>query len=383
MSRAAWILAPEHQPVPVATAPTIRVERMRRWLAGSGYAPEVCSRLGGPGGDLTVDHASYRRGRGTPRAALNTVAALVTAPRLAARCLREAPALILANTPVHAPALALAKLCLGSRVLTVVDVMGLHSLEAKRTTRHHLARSLHPRAWRALERLLLRSADVVFVVNDRHGELVREIEPATRPHTLRDCAESRLQVSGTANGGPVGALSVAFLGALVCGRLDPVLDAWEVLGAEPTAPRLVVVGDGPDLAGHRRRVAASPALARSVTLCGALPRPQALAAVASCDVGCSDCWSDAGFPAKAFEYMALGLPALIQDRSQVREVLEHGETALLWADPGELVGQVHALAGDPGLRERLGAAGREALVGAHTEDLREQRFLATIATEAR
>jgi glycosyltransferase involved in cell wall biosynthesis len=161
-----------------------------------------------------------------------------------------------------------------------------------------------------------------------------------------------------------------------------VLDAWEVLGAEPAAAHLLVVGDGPDLASHRKRLAHSPALARSVTLAGALPRPRALAALAACDAACGDCWSDAGFPAKAFEYMALGLPALIQDRPQVREVLSHGETALLWGDPDDLTGQVRLLATDTALRARLGAAGRKALLASHTEELREVRFRAAIADAA-
>lgn len=381
MTGAAWILAPERQPVSVATAPALRIERMRRWLSSSGYEPEVCSRLGGAQADRTA--GAYAPGRGTLRAGLDAASALLAAPRVAARALRERPALVLANTPVQAPALALAKACLGSRVIAVADVMGLHSLESAQTTRHPLARLLYPRAWRALERLLLRRADLVFVVNDRHGELVRAIEPRARPQTLRDCAEAEPCVAAAnPSREEHEGLTVAFIGALVCQRLDPVLDAWEVLGAEPAAARLLVVGDGPDLAAHRRRLARSPVLARSVTLAGALPRARALAAIAACDAACGDCWSDAGFPAKAFEYMALGLPVLIQDRPQVREVLRHGETALLWGNADELTSQVRLLAADTALRDRLGAAGREELLAAHTEELREVRFRTAIADAA-
>jgi hypothetical protein len=66
----------------------------------------------------------------------------------------------------------------------------------------------------------------------------------------------------------------------------------------------------------------------------------------------------------------------------VREVLRDGETALLWADAGDLIEHVRALEGDPSLAARLGAAGRAALLEAHTDERREQRFGAAIQAAA-
>lgn len=66
-------------------------------------------------------------------------------------------------------------------------------------------------------------------------------------------------------------------------------------------------------------------------------------------------------PNKVFQAMAAGRPIVTADTPGVREVLSDGENAILVpaADPAALAAAMSRLAGDPGLRSRLGAAARE------------------------
>ena len=66
------------------------------------------------------------------------------------------------------------------------------------------------------------------------------------------------------------------------------------------------------------------------------------------------------------EAMASGLPVIACDNGGYAEIIEHGRNGLLFRTTDEAVEQVRLLAGDPALRERLGAAARasaESLLG--------------------
>jgi len=112
---------------------------------------------------------------------------------------------------------------------------------------------------------------------------------------------------------------------------------------------------------------------------GGLPREDALAALRACDIGYSDCWSEAGFPAKVFEYLALGLPVVTEAKPQAFEVLEHEREALLYKSREELVGQLRRLVSDPDLRARLGDAARRTYLERHTVAHRQRDFEALLA----
>jgi GT2 family glycosyltransferase len=98
----------------------------------------------------------------------------------------------------------------------------------------------------------------------------------------------------------------------------------------------------------------------------------------ACDIGYSDCWPEAGFPAKVFEYMALGLPVVTVSRPQATEVLTDGENALFYRSADELAERLHRLAADEELRARLGNAARAALLERHTLEQRQREFGAIV-----
>lgn len=75
-----------------------------------------------------------------------------------------------------------------------------------------------------------------------------------------------------------------------------------------------------------------------------------------------------GSPMKVFEYLAMEKAVIAPTVEPVLEVLREGETGLLIA-PGDapaMAQRILQLAGDPGLRRRLGQAGRAYVVAHHT-----------------
>lgn len=62
---------------------------------------------------------------------------------------------------------------------------------------------------------------------------------------------------------------------------------------------------------------------------------------------------------KALQYMAAGLPTVASAIGANREVIEHGRNGLLATTTEDWLEALRSLIGDPGLRHRLGAAGRQ------------------------
>lgn len=351
----AWLLPVKRLPVSHPAAPDLRIARLASWLEELGYRPVVLERRG-----------------------------LLSAPALILRAVWERPALVLAAAAVHAPALAAIKRLLAHRTYTIADVIGLHSLEIDQASPPSRTRSLVRTIWTALEAMLVRAGDLVITVNDRHAEIVRHRYRPNGVFTLRDATEADVMkiqpLERAAMGLAEDAVAIGFVGSLVYGRLDPLFDAWEQLSpADGARLYLVIVGDGPDLQRYRRRATEAGWLSRTVVFLGGLPRDDALAALRACDIGYSDCWSEAGFPAKIFEYLALGLPVVTEAKPQTVEVLEHEREALLYESREELVEQLRLLVSDPELRARLGDAARHTYLDRHTVARRQREFEALLA----
>ena len=119
---------------------------------------------------------------------------------------------------------------------------------------------------------------------------------------------------------------------------------------------LVLAGDGPAMPALREMRAASPDLERRVVLCGPVPRGEIESALAAFDVAVQPAVTSYACPMKILEYMAAGRAIVAPGSANVRELLTHGETALLCpggANPdGRGLGRRRAGAGP-----RCGAAG--------------------------
>jgi glycosyltransferase involved in cell wall biosynthesis len=155
--------------------------------------------------------------------------------------------------------------------------------------------------------------------------------------------------------GPVTLLSV--------GRLRAPKDFMTLVDAASRLQRgsfrLQIAGDGPDRPALES--AAAP-LGDAVELLGERTDVADLLAAADVFVLSSD---SEGMPMSVLEAMAAGLPVVATAVGGVPELVDDGRTGRLVPprDPGALAAALAALAGDAGLRARMGEAGRARTAG--------------------
>ena len=84
--------------------------------------------------------------------------------------------------------------------------------------------------------------------------------------------------------------------------------------------------------------------------------------LAAADVGISwlpdDAWSRGKCGLKVLQYMAAGLPVVANPVGVQADMIRHGENGFLADTPAEWEEAIRTLAADPGLRRRMGQAGR-------------------------
>ena len=140
--------------------------------------------------------------------------------------------------------------------------------------------------------------------------------------------------------------------------LDAVIAAMAGYSGTPRLD-LVVIGDGPARAALERQAAAL-GIADRVRFTGLAPHADVPRLVAGFDIALQPRAVAYASPLKLFDYMAAGRAIVAPDQPNIREILTDGETALLF-DPARADGvwtAVLRLAGDAGLRGRLGGAAR-------------------------
>ena len=92
---------------------------------------------------------------------------------------------------------------------------------------------------------------------------------------------------------------------------------------------------------------------------GATPHAQMGSLLAQSDVVLNASFSEGGMANSVLEALAMGRAVLASDIEGNRSLVEDGVTGLLFRDESELEAKAERLVLDPGLRARLGAAGRE------------------------
>jgi glycosyltransferase involved in cell wall biosynthesis len=129
-----------------------------------------------------------------------------------------------------------------------------------------------------------------------------------------------------------------------------------------------LVGSGPDRDRLERQIASSGLTGR-VILEGSRTRDEVAALLREADVLAAPsvptkAGKREGIPVVLMEAQASALPVVASDLSGIPELVEDGVTGLLVppGDPGALARALERLAGDPELRRRLGAAGRQKVV---------------------
>jgi glycosyltransferase involved in cell wall biosynthesis len=141
--------------------------------------------------------------------------------------------------------------------------------------------------------------------------------------------------------------------------LDRVVRALASYRGTP-ALALKVVGDGPARPGLEQ-LAAELGITDRVRFTGLAERDSVPTMVGQFDIALQPASVAYASPLKVFEYMAAGRAIVAPDQPNLREVLRHEQTALLFdpADPEALWRAILRLAEDPVLRQRLGDGARE------------------------
>jgi glycosyltransferase involved in cell wall biosynthesis len=135
------------------------------------------------------------------------------------------------------------------------------------------------------------------------------------------------------------------------------------MAASKTACTLTIVGDGPArpdlqaLAGHL-------GIAGQVRFTGIIPPEDVAAAVTQFDIALQPKSTPYASPLKIFDYMAASCAIAAPDQPNIREILHHDTTALLFDPdtPGAMWRAVETLITTPTLRQSLGTAARAALI---------------------
>lgn len=165
--------------------------------------------------------------------------------------------------------------------------------------------------------------------------------------------------------------TVGFLGTLKPWHgLDTLVDAFAILRERVPAAHLRLIGDGPQAAFVRGRLAAL-GQANAATFSGAVAPGRVPAELEQLDVSVAPYPDLRPFyfsPLKIVESMAVGLPVVCSRVGSLDQLVEHERSGLLVApeDPAALAEALERLAAEPALRRRLGHAGRERVLSEHT-----------------
>ncbi|HEV8014149.1 MAG TPA: glycosyltransferase family 4 protein [Stellaceae bacterium] len=223
---------------------------------------------------------------------------------------------------------------------------------------------LHPLAWR-IENWIWRNADRVLPVSTPLAGLLREACVADEriaiiPNAIDPARHDG--IDGAAAKRALGLEGKTILGFSGFMRdwhgLDRVVEAF----AKPDLPHqlhFLLLGDGPARAALEAR-AAEFGVADRVTFAGIVPRADLARHVAAFDIALQPQAVAYASPLKLFDYMAAGKAIVAPDQPNIRELVSHEKSALLF-DPQHKNAMIDAIlrcAADSGLRRRLGAAAR-------------------------
>lgn len=253
---------------------------------------------------------------------------------------------------------------LAARQAGVPSVLEVNAVFSERPYRDFEPQALQPLAAR-LEAAALRAATVVIAVSTPMAEQVRHlsgrdalVEPNGADPEVFDPTRTTVAVGPWSGDG----LVLGWSGGLRAWHgLDLLLDALAEL---PTDVRLLIVGDGPARADVEAR-ARTLGLATRIFITGLVSRAAMPSYVAAMDIGVvADERTGVASPMKLLEYMAMGKAVVAPDLPNIRDIVTHGQTGLLFG-PGRAdylrmaIGQL----ADSSLRQRLGQAARALVVG--------------------
>ncbi len=170
-----------------------------------------------------------------------------------------------------------------------------------------------------------------------------------------------------------GEFTVGFVGTLKPWHgVSNLIEAFGQLTEEDVAIRLAIVGDGPERERLEYQVSCLPAeAAERVLFLGSVNPNEIPSLLSSMDVAVAPYLPQEDFyfsPLKIFEYMAAGLPTVASRIGQIPELLQEGETGLLY-QPGDahaLAEALLTLCRNPSLCAKLGKSAQTTAINQFT-----------------
>ena len=214
----------------------------------------------------------------------------------------------------------------------------------------------------ALERFVWRSATRVLAVTEAMKEMIVEAGvPASRIDVVQNgVVLERFPVQPPRLDRD--AVELGFVGFVRSWHgMDAVIEAMSGYDAKRPV-RLTVIGDGP-VRAELEQQAAALGLAGRIAFTGVVGHAEVPALIAGFDIALQPKVVAYASPLKVFDYMAAGRAIVAPDQPNIREILQHEATALLFDPerPGALWEAIRRLIEEPGLIERLGVAARAEL----------------------
>lgn len=220
----------------------------------------------------------------------------------------------------------------------------------------------------SIHRTVTGRASLLVAVNETlHRLLVEGGAPSEKVITIQNGIDSAFLAPGIdaearrcALGFAPGDVVIVFVGSFQpYHRIDLLLEAFQQMRDRGQA-RLLLVGSGQTYDASRA-LAASLALGEHVTFTGSVPYRDVPSYIAAGDIAVMSATAYYCNPMKMYEYMALGKPVVAPRQANIREIAADGLDSLLFEPDSApaLAEALTTLVAQPGLRQRLGAAGRQ------------------------
>jgi glycosyltransferase involved in cell wall biosynthesis len=241
-----------------------------------------------------------------------------------------------------------------------------------------VAAMLTTHRWR---RTWLEKVDAYITLTDfQRQKMVQAGLPSTKIHVKPNFVHPIVPADDPAPRDPAIVAAVASPFVLFVGRLSIekglpiVIEAYQ---QNPTLPRLIIVGDGPERSVLEQQVMTA-GLAASVQFLGYQPKAvihqlmqQAMALIFP------SIWYE-GFPLTIAEALSCGLPPLVSRLGSMIEIIQHNGNGLHFepGDAADLAVKIECIVRDPELRKKLALAARQSYEQSYTS---EQNYVQLMA----
>jgi glycosyltransferase involved in cell wall biosynthesis len=229
-----------------------------------------------------------------------------------------------------------------------------------------------PRLAQSYERYICSSADHVFAVStplkrhltERHGvqdACVTVLPNGANPDRFDPTVDSSVV---RARHGLLGSIVVGFVGILRPWHgVEMLLEALAALRASTPALRLLIVGDGP-LQNELETRAKTLRVQDHLVFTGRIRHDDVSAYIGAMDVAVSPRATFYASPMKILEYMAMAKAVVAPDMPNIRDIIRHGETGVLFEpdNPNSLQRALQQVVASPEERRQLGQKARDAVV---------------------